>query len=87
MEKVMAPFSKEQVESLKMYQNHLEMHPFTCGSPDDIQECHRRNGMNEGILIPMEEGWVCPCGQYRQNWCHEHMLTAPGGYIVEDVKG
>jgi hypothetical protein len=83
MEKVRAPFTKEQVESLKMYQNNLEMHHFTCCSPDNIPECQRRNKVNEGELIPTEEGWVCPCGKYKQDWCHDFMLTLPGGYIVE----
>ena len=82
--KIIAPFTKEQVEGLKMYQNNLSAHPFTCGSPENIPECFRRNDpMNEGELIPTEKGWICPCGKYTQNWAHSFMLDMPGGYMVE----
>jgi hypothetical protein len=82
MEKKLAPFTKDEVESLKMYQNHLEAHPFTCGS----FACDRSTRPDAGKLIPSEEGWVCPCGKYKQNWCHDFMLTLPGGFIVGEEK-
>ena len=28
---------------------------------------------NEGILIAQEDGWICPCGEYRQDWAHAFM--------------
>jgi hypothetical protein len=86
MEKVFAPFTPKQVEDLKMYHNNEMMHPFTCCGPSDIPECQRNSGKNEGVLIPTEKGWLCPCGKYTQNWAHDFMFFLPGGYIVEDVK-
>lgn len=74
-----SPFTKEQVEKLNEYQEAGKFHPFTCCSPDDISECTRRNKTgktheeNEGILIAKEDGWVCPCGKYTQNWAHSFM--------------
>lgn len=29
--------------------------------------------INEGILIATKEGWVCPCGYYKQDWAHTFM--------------
>lgn len=29
---------------------------------------------NEGILVATTEGWVCPCGEYKQNWAHSFMV-------------
>lgn len=28
---------------------------------------------NEGVLVATTEGWVCPCGEYKQNWAHAFM--------------
>ena len=28
---------------------------------------------NEGILTASTEGWVCPCGEYKQDWAHDFM--------------
>ncbi len=85
-----APFTKEQVIKLNEYQNgggkwvgYNRMHPFTCCSPDHIEECQRKDkhypdgriskGINEGILIATIDGWVCPCGKYKQLWAHDFM--------------
>ncbi len=71
--KIKAPFSKEQVEKLNEYQGKGEFHPFTCCSDDaGGTDCERRNG-KEGKLIATEEGWVCPCGKYSQKWAHKFM--------------
>jgi len=66
-----APWTDEQVENLKKWQVHPFAHPFTCCSHDD---CDRLNQPNEGALIPSNEGWVCPCGKWKQNWAHQFML-------------
>ena len=81
MEKIKAPFTKEQVEALNNFQKDGRFHPFTCGSPEDIAECLvAKNdveilaiGLNEGILIASEDGWICPCGQYKQDWAYKFM--------------
>ena len=70
---VKAPFTPEQVENLNEYQKLGKWHPFTCCSPEDISECQRRSGENEGLLVASEEGWTCPCGKYKQDWCHQFM--------------
>lgn len=65
-----APFTKEQVEALNNYQNHGMFHPFTCCSHEG---CERSKREDQGLLIATEEGWVCPCGKWKQNWAHEFM--------------
>lgn len=71
---IQAPFTDDQVEKLKKYQENGIMHPFTCCSPENISDCQRKNGTSDGHLIPSNEGWICPCGQYKQNWCYDLML-------------
>lgn len=84
MAKIEAPFTDEQVIKLQAWQEsntqylekapgqfiNLPVHPFTCCSHDG---CDRLNQPNEGALIPSNDGWVCPCGKYKQNWCHDFM--------------
>lgn len=70
-EKIFAPFTPEQVEALKLWQSSGSFHPFTCCSYDG---CKRMKQPNEGELIPTEEGWVCPCGKWKQEWCHTFMI-------------
>jgi hypothetical protein len=69
-----APFTEEQVEKLKKYQENGKFHPFTCCSQGSNEKCERKNGVGEGLLIPSTEGWVCPCGEIKQNWCHKFMV-------------
>lgn len=86
MEKIKAPFTKEEVEKLNEYQKQGKFHPFTCCSPEEIPECLRAvkevdgkiiEGTSDGILIAREEGWICPCGKYTQDWAYSFM--AGGG--------
>lgn len=83
---IKAPFTEEQVKNLNDFQKSGRYHPFTCCSPD-LTSCKRKasnekrmNGEevpytdeNEGILVATTEGWVCPCGEYKQNWAHSFM--------------
>lgn len=83
--KIFAPFTEEQVKKLQAWQNYGEgdpvningftvripIHPFTCCSHEG---CERLKQPNEGALIPTTDGWVCPCGKYTQNWCHDFMV-------------
>ena len=82
MEKINAPFTDEQVKNLNDYQTKGRFHPFTCCSPESIPECTRAGkevdgeyvkGTSEGLLVASNEGWVCPCGKYKQNWAHAFM--------------
>lgn len=70
MEKIVAPFTDEQVKNLNEYQKSTGIHPFTCCSHEG---CNRTSQPNEGILIARTQGWVCPCGKYKQNWAHKFM--------------
>lgn len=70
MAHIYAPFTEQQIEKLKEWQNGHGFHPFTCGGKD----CKRGQREDEGELIPTTEGWVCPCGEYTQNWCHDFMV-------------
>lgn len=90
MAKIYAPFTDEQVQKLSKWQNgettfpsttlpsdkgelilHMPPHPFTCCSHEG---CNRAEQPDEGALIPTNEGWICPCGKYTQNWCHDYMV-------------
>jgi hypothetical protein len=74
-----APFSKEEVENLNKWQQSEHKHPFTCvwsrtkDKNKTKAECERMNGKGEGKLIATEEGWICPCGEYKQYWAHGFM--------------
>lgn len=58
----------EKVELLKYRQNKKEFHPYTCDRSSVNCEVTINNG--DGVLIPTNEGWICPCGNYRQFWSH-----------------
>lgn len=65
--KLLAPWTKEQVDALQRWQECDAVHPFTCGQ-------------DGRVLTPTPDGWVCPregCS-YTQNWAHEGMLELPG---------
>lgn len=77
-----APFTPDQVANINAFQDRGRMHPFTCMSPEEISECLRAskiiddkiiNGTSEGILLATTEGFICPCGKYTQDWCHDFM--------------
>jgi len=64
-----APWTDEQVAKLNEFQSCDHAHPFTCPGEGG---CPSRN------LIATNEGWVCACGDYTQDWAHEGMfLGAP----------
>jgi len=83
--KIYAPFTPEQVLKLMAWQEgnifftqeiggvlyNIPAHPFTCCS---YNGCDRLKQINEGELIPREEGWICPCGRYKQDWAHDFMV-------------
>ena len=81
MDKIKAPFTNEQVNNLNEYQSLGIGHPFTCGGqPTEFTdesgtftEKSRENCPNEGTLIATNDGWVCPCGKYKQDWAHKFM--------------
>ena len=74
MNKVYAPFTSEQVESINFYQHEGRFHPFTCGSGSRTDESHLDS---EGLLIAKKEGMECPYCNYKQDWVHEFMADIP----------
>ena len=83
MEKVKAPYTDEQVKSLNEFQNNGIIHPFTCCSPSYINECTRAckeidgkivEGTTDGLLVATKDGWICPCGKYKQDWSYKFMI-------------
>ena len=64
---IKAPFTVEQVKNLNAFQQD-GFHPFTC--PRSSPKC-----IDKEVLIATVQGWVCECGQYTQDWCHEFMVT------------
>lgn len=75
MTPINAPFTPEQVERLNAFQQAGRIHPFTCCSDGPADQCERRLRKSEGLLIATPEGWVCPCGAYRQTWAHGFMAN------------
>ena len=61
-------WSKEVVDKLNAYQKEGKFHPYTCCS---YNGCKRSEENNWGELIATEDGWICPCGKYKQNWYHK----------------
>lgn len=69
---LVAPFNDAQIAKLVRWQSGVTgMHPFTCCSHDG---CDRIDRKDRGILIPLRDGWICPCGNYKQYWCHTFMV-------------
>lgn len=67
---IKAPFTEDQAKVLNEYQVAGMMHPFTCCSHDG---CKRDESVNHGVLIASKNGWICPCGKYKQDWAHSFM--------------
>jgi len=68
---IKAPFTDEQVIKLNEYQHAGKFHPFT-GIPKDMGS--RRDCPDaECLLKATNAGWVCPCGDYTQDWAWEFM--------------
>jgi hypothetical protein len=57
---VYAPWTDDQLASLRGFQTCGYWHPFTCG----------RCG---SLLYPETNGWHCAGDDYAQNWAHEFM--------------
>lgn len=51
------------VDSLNAYQNACQFHPYTC--PGNKPDCNKHRN-----LIATVDGWVCACGEYKQDWAH-----------------
>lgn len=67
-----SPWTQEEVNELNNLQKSGKFHPYTCDR--EAKECEvnqiPRDFSKDGILIATKDGWICPCGKYRQNWHH-----------------
>lgn len=75
-ERVVAPWSSEQVEGLAHHQFDppapgWDKHPYTCGNRKDGQHRYSAEGHDFGVLIPTPAGWVCLDCDYTQDWAHD----------------
>jgi hypothetical protein len=59
MSTVKAPFSDEQVKHIQAIQDHLGL--LTC----------LRNNCDNDILKATNQGLICSCGKYKQDWVPE----------------
>lgn len=60
IDKVIAPFSQDQVRSINAYQRDGLYHPFTCG------ESHPLVATGMGLYCPED-------GKFKQFWVHDFM--------------
>ena len=65
-DRLVAPWTHEQVVALNRFQRYAFVHPFTCPHPHPLQD---------RILIAAPDGWHCPVCPYTQNWAHALMLN------------
>lgn len=63
-----APWTEEQVQKLIEHQDSSMFHPYTCNRAFSECEVNEGDYEKDGSLIPTIEGWICPCGKYKQNW-------------------
>jgi len=70
--------TEEELIRLKFHQEDSCFHPFTCCGFDG---CVRSEQENDGALNPTKDGWVCPCGKYKQEYKgfeKKHILKKDG---------
>ena len=84
-------WSDEEVENLKEYQTSGAFHPYTCnrGFPECEVKTSKINGVRDwskdGVLIPTNEGFVCPCGKYKQTFAHDFTLSFKNRYTLAPI--
>jgi hypothetical protein len=63
-------FTPEEVERLNKEQKRNDRHPYTCDRKAKECEVNQkpRDHEKDGVLIATENGWICPCGKYKQDY-------------------
>lgn len=58
----------EEIEQLNNHQKSGKFHPYTCDRRASTCEVNEipRDYAKDGVLIATKDGWVCPCGKYKQ---------------------
>lgn len=61
--------SDDEIEKFNITQQNTNFHPYTCNRRS--KKCERKKYPNDytkdGQLIATKTGYVCPCGEYKQN--------------------
>ena len=70
MNKIVPPWTDEQVIALNTFQQADQFHPFTCANRGDGKHIYTSD---YGILIATTDGWGCPSCDYTQDWAHAWM--------------
>ncbi len=65
----MKEITNEEIEKLNAFQNERKFHPLTCDRKSKNCEVNitPRTYEKDGVLIATKDGWVCPCGDYKQS--------------------
>ncbi len=73
----------QTIASVKPLNIDVQGHTITLTIGDAIffSEKSRSACPNGGTLTATTEGWVCPCGKYKQDWAHKIMSTPEDGPI------
>lgn len=69
---IVAPFTEDEVNALNWFQQHANVHPFTCWKGHTLR----------ATIF----GWICPqkqCDDFTQNWAYSFMVARnPLGQVV-----
>lgn len=67
IERTKAPWSDIQIAFLETRQTSPNIHPYTCNR--ESPKCEKKADPNkDGVLKATKDGWICPCGEYKQDW-------------------
>jgi hypothetical protein len=78
--KKLAPWTDDEVEALRNWQDNDRVHPFTCPRcPSTLQD-----GFSANDLYPTNQGWRCRTCDYTQDWAHDFMFGNLGHVCVTD---
>ena len=59
-------WSQEKIDELNWRQENAPVKPLTCDRSAIECEVTLSPSTCEGVLIATENGWVCPCGKFKQ---------------------
>lgn len=60
------PWTDHEAYLLNQIQKDRNIHPYTCDRKSP--KCETKTSNKDGILIATTNGWICPCGEYKQTW-------------------
>ena len=61
--------TQEEADALNERQKSGKVHPYTCDRKHkdcELKQEHVQPHLYDGVLKATTEGWVCPCGKYKQ---------------------